>query len=131
VIVVNPYDIVGLKKLVQFRGEDLVDPHIAAEITTGEFRQIQPVMENRPQHSVGVSIVIFLIVLFNQIDQHIRLMAALDRPDGDARFCSHLAAPSEPDSGMSTQDRMYRGCKSTRLIASLRARDSNAIGDQD
>jgi hypothetical protein len=77
---VNPYDIIGLKKLVQFRGEDLVDPHIAAEIAAGEFRQIQPVVKNRPEHSVGVPIVIFPVVLFDQISQHIRLMTALDRP---------------------------------------------------
>ena len=44
VVIMNPHDIIGLKKLVQFRGEGLVDPHIAAQITAGEFRQIQPVM---------------------------------------------------------------------------------------
>jgi hypothetical protein len=32
---------------------------------------------------------------------------------------------------MSPQDRMYRNCKSTRLTATLAARDSNTIGDQD
>jgi hypothetical protein len=44
VIVVNPYDIIGLKKLAQFDGEGVVVPHIAAEIAAGEFREIQPVM---------------------------------------------------------------------------------------
>jgi hypothetical protein len=58
-------------------------------------------------------------------------MTTLDRPNRDVRFCSHLAAPSEPDSGMSTQDGMYRDCKSTRVTAALAARDSNTIGDQD
>jgi len=58
-------------------------------------------------------------------------MAALDRLNRDVRFCSYLATPSEPDSGMSTQDGMYRNSKSTRLTAALATRDSNTIGDQD
>jgi hypothetical protein len=36
----NPDNVVGLQNLVQFRGEALVNPHIAAEIAAREFRKI-------------------------------------------------------------------------------------------
>ena len=40
VIIMNPDNVVGLQNLVQLRGEALVNPHIAAEITAREFRKI-------------------------------------------------------------------------------------------
>ncbi len=61
----------------------LVDTHISTEIATRELGHIQPVMQNRPEHSIGESIVIFLVVLFGQIGQDIRLIAALNRSDRD------------------------------------------------
>jgi hypothetical protein len=40
VIVMNPDNVVGLQKLVQFSRESLIDPHIATEIAAREFREI-------------------------------------------------------------------------------------------
>src|SRR5664279_3651654 len=39
-IIMNPNNVVGFQNLVQFRGEALVNPHIATEITAREFREI-------------------------------------------------------------------------------------------
>ena len=38
-------------------GEHLVDPQIAGHVAAGEFRQIEPVMQDRPQHPVGEAVV--------------------------------------------------------------------------
>ena len=40
----------------------LVDAQIARQVAAGEFRQIEPVMQDRPQHPVGEAVVIFLII---------------------------------------------------------------------
>ena len=64
VVIVHPDDVVGLQHLVEFGGEMLIDAEIAAEVAAGEFRQVQPVMEDGPQHPVGEAVVVFLVVLF-------------------------------------------------------------------
>ena len=40
VIIMYPDNVVGLQKLMQFRGEALVNPHITGEIAAKEFRKI-------------------------------------------------------------------------------------------
>src|SRR5690606_1577225 len=56
-IVVHPDDVVWPQNLVQFIGEMLVDAQVAAEVTAREFRKIEPVMQDRPQHAVGEAVV--------------------------------------------------------------------------
>ena len=59
-------------------GEAGVDPQVAAEIDRGELGEIDPVVQDRPQHPVGEAVVIFLVVGRRQIDRDKAALAALD-----------------------------------------------------
>ena len=48
-----------------------VDAEIAAEIAAREFRKIEPVMQDRPQHAVGEAVVVFLVVVFGKVGDDI------------------------------------------------------------
>lgn len=130
-VIMNPDDVVGPKKLVQFRGKALVDPHIAAEVAAGEFRQVQPVMQDRPEHAVGISIVVFLKIFLGEVGQHIRLMAVLDGADAHVRCGGDPPAPAKPDTGMPLQDRADRDCEAARPASAIAGRDRDTIGDHD
>ena len=53
-------------------GKILVDADISAKVAAGEFGEIKPVVQDRPQHAIGKAVVEFLIVGFAQIDYCIR-----------------------------------------------------------
>jgi hypothetical protein len=38
----------------------LVDAHVAGEIAAGIFGEIQPIVQDRPQHSIGKAVVVFV-----------------------------------------------------------------------
>ena len=67
-IVVHPDHVVGPQQFFKMRGEILVDAEITAEVAAREFGKIEPVMQDRPQHAVGETVVEFLIVVLAQID---------------------------------------------------------------
>ena len=59
----------GREQLLQIAREEFVDAEIAAEIAAREFGEIEPVMQDRPQHAVGEAVVEFLVVVLAQIDR--------------------------------------------------------------
>jgi hypothetical protein len=61
-------------------------------------------MQNRPEHSIGVAVVIFLVVLFGEIGQHVRLMTVLNLRTIIRCGCDP-AAPPKPNPGMPPQNR--------------------------
>ena len=68
----------GLQQLFQIAGEIFVDAEIAGEIAAREFREIEPVMQDRPQHAVGEAVVVFLVVVLAQIDGDVGDVVVLD-----------------------------------------------------
>ena len=92
VVVVNPDQIVLVDHLFQFGGEVLVDAEIAAQIAAREFREIKPVMQDRPQHAIGEAVVIFLIVVVREIGDDILDVLVLDR----SRFPASSVAATLP-----------------------------------
>jgi hypothetical protein len=64
VIVMDPDEVVGLDDLFELVGEKIVHPHVSGEITPRELGEIEPKMQDRPQHSVGETVVVFLIIFF-------------------------------------------------------------------
>ncbi len=79
-IVVHPDYIVGTQQLLEILGEEFVDAEITAEIAPREFGEIEPVMQNRPQHAVGEAVVEFLVVILAQIDGGVGDVVVLDDP---------------------------------------------------
>ena len=67
-IVVHPHDIVGPQQFFRCVGEILVDAKIAAKVAAREFGKVEPIMQDRPQHAVGETVVEFLVVVLGQID---------------------------------------------------------------
>ncbi len=86
-------------------------------------------MQDRPEHAVGVSVVIFLKVRFGEIGHHVLLTTALDRSHlgrgGD------LAAPSEPDAVMSPQHGAHRDRKSAGRPCAVAIGEGDPVGDND
>ncbi len=75
VIVVHPDDVVRLQDLHQLIREMFVDPHIAGQVAPREFREIEPVMEDRPQHPVGETVVILVKILRLEVGDDIGVVA--------------------------------------------------------
>src|SRR5690606_30723491 len=121
-IVVHPDDVVWPQNLVQFIGEMLVDAQIAAEVTAREFRKIEPVMQDRPQHAVGEAVVIFVVIFLRQIGDDIGNLVGLDGL-GLQALVGNASAPAEPDAWMFLQRRQYSDLKPPGAAA--RARNRN------
>ena len=116
---------------MQFRGEVPIDPHIAAEIAAREFRQIQPIMQDGPEHLVGVAVVVFLIVFFGQIGQHIGLLTALIGPNLHVRPRGDPTAPAEPNPGMPLENRTDRHGQPAGAACAVAARNRNPVGNHN
>jgi len=86
-------------------------------------------MEDRPEYFIGVSVVVFLVIVFDQIGEHVCLMSALDPLQGWS--VGNLATPTKPDAWMSPQDRTDRDFKSSGPAISPGGRDCDTIGDHD
>ncbi len=97
-VVVDPDQIVRLQERRQRVGEFRVDPLIALHIGGPEIGEIQPVVEDRPQHAVGEAEIVFLVILPRERQRHRRHPALGMSGRRDARpFLDHLAVPAEPD----------------------------------
>jgi hypothetical protein len=67
VIVVNPDEIIGLNEPRQLAGKMRIDPEVSGEIAAREFREVESVVENGPQDSIGKPVVELLMTLFGEI----------------------------------------------------------------
>ena len=95
-VVMHPDDVVVPEQRAEPVREQLVDPEIAARLRMGIFLQIDPVVQDRPEHAVRQTIVIFLDVVPGKVDQNIGHLV----DDHRSRFArsgfGDLPAPAEP-----------------------------------
>src|SRR3989304_1230649 len=70
-IVMYPDNVVGLQDFIQLGGKMGVNPYVAAQIAEREFRQVEPVVQDRPEHPVGEAVVVFLKVVVGEVCHHI------------------------------------------------------------
>ena len=96
VIVVHPDDVVVLDDRVELFGEQAVDAHVAALVGARIFLQVDPVVQDRPQHPVGEAVVVFLIVGLGEIDHGVFDPAAFEAARRRLAVAD-VAAPAEPD----------------------------------
>src|SRR5215469_612553 len=59
-VVMNPNQIIFLDDLFKLGREMIIDLEISGEIPACELGEVQPIMQNWPQHSIGKAAVIFL-----------------------------------------------------------------------
>src|SRR5262249_52839046 len=77
-----------------------MDAEVATEIAAAELCKVEPVMEDRPKHTVGEAVVIFLEILLRKIGQHIREARPFDQLRAYAIAGNDRAAPAEPNATM-------------------------------
>ena len=109
----------------------LVHAEIAGEIAAGEFRQVDPIVQNRPQHPIGEAVVVFLVVLLRQVGDDVSGSRPLDRLGDDFVGWDHISAPAEPYVGNHFEDRRERNFEPAGAISSTGARNGHAIGNED
>ena len=63
-VIMDPKQIAWQDDLGKLVSKVLVDSQITREITPRELRQVDAVMQDRPQHTVGKAAIIFLMILF-------------------------------------------------------------------
>ncbi len=95
-IIMHPDHVVGPEQLLQMSGEEFIDAKIAAEIAAREFGQVEPVMQDRPQHAVGEAVVKFLVIVLAQIDGGVGDVVGLDDLGGLRIVVRDTPAPAEP-----------------------------------
>ena len=78
------------------RGEMPVHPEIAGQVAAGELGQVDPVMQDRPQHAIGEAVVIFLVVLLGQIGDDISV-PLLARSAAVATLSASTTLPLQPN----------------------------------
>src|SRR5215813_907219 len=71
VIVMDPDEIVVLNNFFELCRKMIIDPKISTEIPQRKLGEVQPIMQNRPQHTISEAIVIFLVVVLRQIGDNI------------------------------------------------------------
>ena len=108
VIVVHPDYVVGTQQLLEISGEKFIDANIAAEIAAREFGKVEPVMQNRPQHTVGKAVVEFLVVVLAQIDGGVSDVVVFGDLGGTRVFFRDTPAPAEPKTAAPPQRRPDR-----------------------
>ena len=131
VVVVHPDQIVVAQIRVELLGEQLVDLAVGDVPVAIEAREIEPVVEQRPERAVGEAAVVALEGSRREVDRDVGDVAGA-RDLGDRRGgIGLLAAPAEPDAAGLAQG----GQDADRQPARGRgpaARDRrDAIGDDD
>src|SRR6476661_1885557 len=123
-IVVDPHDVVGPQQRLKMSCEILVDAEIAAEVATGEFGEFEPIVEDRPQHTVCETIVEFLVVIFAEIDGGVGNVVVSDRLDRPRQIFSNASAPAKPEAAVPLKRRPDRDFKPAGPCAAIRNRNS-------
>ena len=124
-IVVHPYDVVGFQQCFEVTGEILVYPEIAAEIASREFGEIEPIMQDRPQHTVGKAVVEFLVVILAKIDSGIGNVFVRDGLHGPRHIFGNASAPAEPQAAVPLERRPNRDFEPASSRAAIR--NSNPV----
>ena len=127
VIVMNPDEVVGFDDLFELGREMIVHPHISGEIAPCELREVQPEMQDRPQHPVGEAVVVFLVVVLGQIGDHVGDVLVADRVRLDIRARHGLAAPAEPDAAVALQSRAQSDFEAAGALGAVPAGDAHPI----
>ena len=95
----DPEDVVGLQQRHQLARKQLVHPAVPGNKTRVKVGQVQPVMEDRPQHAVAVAQVITVMVFAAQVDGgqgHVAGLAGVHFTLTGCAVFHNVAAPAKP-----------------------------------
>ena len=68
VVIVHPDDVVLVHQRAQVVRIQLIYAHVPARLGTGVLLEVDPAVENRPEHAIGEPVAIFLNVALRQVD---------------------------------------------------------------
>src|SRR5689334_13608366 len=120
----NPDNIVGPKNFVKFIREMLIDPHVSTQVATREFCEVQTIMKNRPQHTIGKTVVEFLVIGFGDVGNNV-FDISVGTDASIARSLGHLTAPAEPQALLAPQRSANTNFKTSGPLAmTARCRDT-------
>src|SRR5262249_25855857 len=129
VIVVNPDQVIFLEDLFEFGGEMIVDPEIATEVAARKLRQVQPVMENRPQHPIGEAVIILLIIMFRQVGDNVLDVLVFEGSRPQLVLGANLSAPPDPNSAVVLQCRPQCHFEPAGALGAIAGGNGNTIGN--
>ena len=113
-IVVHPDHVVGLEKGLQTVGEHLVDAEIARHLAAGELHEVEPVMQDRPQHPIGEAVVVLLEVAPRDVGGDVGDARMLELANLLLALGHGAAAPAEPDALVALEERAQHDLEATR-----------------
>ena len=131
VVVVHPDHVVLAQQRQQLAREHLVHAAVALAVIGAEVGQVQPVVQHRPQHAVGVALVIGRVVRLAQVhggQGHVAGLVCLQRTFAGRAVRGDRAAPAEPQAARACQ-RVAQG--HGQATGSALARVGQAVGDDD
>ena len=123
----DPDEVIGFDDLFEFGRKMFVRPHVSGEIAPRELGEIEPEMQNRPQHPVGEAVVVFLIVLLGEVGDHIGDVLVVHRVHLDIRARHSLAAPAEPHAPVALQGRPQCNFEAAGTFGAVSTGDTNPI----
>ena len=126
VVIVDPDQVVFLDYLLELGREVLIDPEVAAQIAARELSEVEPVVQDRPQHTIGEAVVVFLKIIAGEIGDDIFDVLVLDR----SRFPlagGDFAAPAQPDAAVLLQCRPQSDLKPAGALCAIARWNRNSV----
>ncbi len=128
-IVVHPHDVVGPQQGFKMTGKILVDAKIAAEIAAREFGEIESIVQDRPQHTIGEAVVEFLVIGLAQINSGIGNIIVRNGLHITGHIFGNAPAPAEPQAAVPLKRRSDRHLEPAGPRAAIR--NANPIRHYD
>ena len=97
VVVMGPDQISFLDDLFEFGCKMIIDLEISAEISPCELGEVQPIMQNWPQHSIGKAAVIFVKAFLRKVGDYVFDILVSNRPRFQLIPGCDFTAPTQPD----------------------------------
>ena len=105
VVVVHPDDVVGAGELRQQPGEAAVDRLVGGELGLVEVREVDAVVEDRPERAVGVAEVVAVVLGLGQVGERVVDVLLGEEADAAGLALDGLAGPAEPDAARARRAR--------------------------
>src|SRR5262249_23649023 len=103
----HPDNVVRPHETVQDVRELVIDAQIAIHVAVRKLNEIEPIVQDRPQHPVGETVVVFLEIRAVQIRSNVSHAAAFDGMNVFVAALSKLTAPAEPDAAVALDERAH------------------------
>ena len=130
VVVVHPDGVVGAGELGEEAGEAAVDRLVGGEVGLVEMREVDPVVEDRPERAVGVAEVVALVLGLGQVGEGELDVAFGEEPDAAGLALDGLAGPAEPDAAAALRQRLLDRHRQPAGARGAGARDAVRGDDQ-